>query len=31
MIASNCERLEIFINGAHVITGLPATGHLSVR
>jgi beta-galactosidase len=27
MIASNCERLEIFINGAHVITGLPATGH----
>ena len=26
MIASNCERLEIFINGAHVTTGLPATG-----
>ncbi|MGH3201386.1 MAG: glycoside hydrolase family 2 protein [Streptosporangiaceae bacterium] len=25
MIASNCERLEIFINGAHVTTGLPAT------
>jgi beta-galactosidase len=24
MIASNCERLEIFVNGAHVITGLPA-------
>jgi beta-galactosidase len=27
MIASNCQRLEIFINGAHVTTGLPATGH----
>ena len=27
MIASNCERLEIFINGAHVTTGLPATGN----
>jgi len=26
MIASNCERLEIFINGAHVTTGRPATG-----
>jgi beta-galactosidase len=26
MIASNCERLEIFVNGAHVTTGLPATG-----
>jgi len=26
MIASNCERLEIFINGAHVTTGQPATG-----
>jgi beta-galactosidase len=26
MIASNCERLEIYINGAHVTTGLPATG-----
>jgi beta-galactosidase len=26
MIASNCERLEIYINGAHVGTGLPATG-----
>ncbi len=26
MIASNCERLEIFINGAHVTTGLPAAG-----
>ena len=26
MIASNCERLEIFVNGAHVATGLPATG-----
>jgi beta-galactosidase len=26
MIGSNCERLEIFINGAHVTTGLPATG-----
>jgi beta-galactosidase len=25
MIASNCQRLEIFINGAHVTTGLPAT------
>src|SRR3984885_9031892 len=24
MIASNCERLEIFVNGAHVATGLPA-------
>ncbi len=24
MIASNCERLEIFVNGAHVTTGLPA-------
>ena len=23
MIASNCERLEIFVNGAHVTTGLP--------
>jgi beta-galactosidase len=23
MIASNCERLEIFLNGAHVATGLP--------
>jgi beta-galactosidase len=34
MIASNCERLEIFINGAHVTTGLPAArasvyGHLA--
>jgi len=27
MIASNCERLEIFINGAHVTTGQPATGN----
>ena len=26
MIASNCERLEIFINGVHVTTGLPARG-----
>jgi beta-galactosidase len=26
MIGSNCERLEIFINGAHVTTGRPATG-----
>jgi beta-galactosidase len=26
MIASNCERLEIFINGAHVSTGLPGSG-----
>jgi len=26
MIASNCERLEIFINGAHVTTGRPAAG-----
>jgi beta-galactosidase len=26
MIASNCERLEIFINGAHVTTGLPSAG-----
>jgi beta-galactosidase len=26
MIASNCERLEIFINGRHVTTGRPATG-----
>jgi beta-galactosidase len=26
MIASNCERLEIYVNGAHVTTGLPATG-----
>jgi beta-galactosidase len=26
MIASNCDRLEIFINGVHVTTGLPATG-----
>ena len=26
MIASNCQRLEIFVNGAHVTTGLPATG-----
>jgi beta-galactosidase len=26
MIASNCERLEIFINGAHVATGRPAAG-----
>jgi beta-galactosidase len=26
MIASNCERLEIFINGAHVTTGQPAIG-----
>jgi beta-galactosidase len=25
MIASNCQRLEIFVNGAHVTTGLPAT------
>jgi beta-galactosidase len=25
MIASNCERLEIYIGGAHVTTGLPAT------
>ena len=25
MIASNCERLEIYINGAHVTTGRPAT------
>jgi beta-galactosidase len=25
MIASNCERLEIFIDGAHVTTGMPAT------
>jgi len=24
MIGSNCERLEIFVNGAHVTTGLPA-------
>src|SRR5260370_15449195 len=24
MIASNCERLEIFVKGAHVTTGLPA-------
>ena len=26
MIASNCERLEIYVNGAHVTTGLPAAG-----
>ena len=26
MIASNCERLEIYINGVHVTTALPATG-----
>jgi beta-galactosidase len=26
MIASNCERLEIFIGGTHVTTGLPAAG-----
>jgi beta-galactosidase len=26
MIASNCERLEIYIDDAHVATGLPATG-----
>jgi beta-galactosidase len=26
MIASNCERLEIFINGAHVTTGRSTTG-----
>jgi beta-galactosidase len=26
MIGSNCERLEIFIGGAHVTTGRPATG-----
>jgi beta-galactosidase len=26
MIASNCERLEIYIDGTHVVTGLPATG-----
>jgi beta-galactosidase len=26
MIASNCERLEIFIDGAHAVTGRPATG-----
>lgn len=25
MIASNCERLEIYIGGTHVATGLPAT------
>ena len=25
MIASNCQRLEIFVNGVHVTTGLPAT------
>jgi beta-galactosidase len=25
VICSNCEQLEIFINGGHVITGLPAT------
>jgi beta-galactosidase len=26
MIASNCQRLEIYIGGVHVTTGLPATG-----
>ena len=26
MIASNCDRLEIFINGVHVTTGRPARG-----
>jgi beta-galactosidase len=26
MIASNCERLEIYVDDAHVATGLPATG-----
>jgi beta-galactosidase len=26
MIASNCERLEIYVNGVHVTTGLPAVG-----
>ena len=26
MIGSNCERLEIFVGGAHVSTGRPATG-----
>jgi beta-galactosidase len=26
MICSNCERLEIYIDDAHVATGLPATG-----
>ena len=28
MIASNCERLEIFIGGAHVTSARPATGPL---
>jgi beta-galactosidase len=27
MIASNCERLEIYIGGAHVTTGQPASGN----
>jgi len=27
MIASNCERLEIYIDGAHVTTGRPASGN----
>ena len=31
MIASNCERLEIFVNGAHVTTGLPAAKTSPVR
>jgi beta-galactosidase len=26
MIGSNCERLDIFVGGAHVTTGRPATG-----
>jgi beta-galactosidase len=27
LIASNCEQLEIFVNGSHAVTGLPASSN----